>query len=147
MAKKAPTPRGLCGCIFVLFIAGAIVHGFYLGITRPLEKVGVDSSAQVTSISGSGSSRHIRYRFHCDKGYEESSDTAWSSEASGVSKGSSVPIFYDPEHPSRSRLGSKEEPWGEYRLKSLFNEAMFVLFWGVLGLIAAALKGKKSGRK
>ena len=146
MAKNAPTPRGLCGCLFVVLIVGVMIQGFYLGITRPLEKVGVESSAQVTRISGEGSTRHIQYRFRCNNRSYENSDSAWSSEASGISKGNSVPIFYDPEHPNRCRLGSKEEPWGEYRLKTLFKQARYVLFWGLLGLIAAALKSKKTSR-
>ncbi len=107
------------GVLLVVFF----LFSFLLGLTRPLETVGRETSGRVQSISGTGSDRRISYSFSALTSRRTGSDTAWAFETRWLRKGGTVPVVYDPKWPSRNRLGTRDNEWGEWRPSSFFKQA------------------------
>lgn len=100
-------------------------------------------------VSGTGSDRTVycRFRMRKDNGRDDTcsdSDNVWAFEASGLSKGSFVPVVYDPKWPSRHHLGSRTKSWGEHGIMNYVKQFFYAAVMACLGLLWAALTGTGS---
>jgi hypothetical protein len=150
MAKSSKPKRGALSCLGLILLAVLFVVSFVTSVRRPLDKVGTPTHARILKISGTGSLKHIQYRYGvARRGRREtvtSSDRAWAHEVQWKSVGDIVPIVYDEKYPKRSMLGTREQPYGEWRISSLLKQAWYLVVMAVLGLIWAAIQAKTSRR-
>ena len=60
----------------------------------------------------------------------------------GLRHGSTVPVIYDPKHPTRCAIGTRQKLWREDGPTDYAKQFVYTAAMAVLALVGAALKAQ-----